>query len=90
LRKRIVCLAVDNRALFDPADLVFFSPHFEESAAVLKNLERLPVHDLSHALRNGCNAVVKIHLARRDVDGFVLLMAKAAAPRSKHGNARRS
>ncbi len=57
---------------------------------MFKNLERLSVHHLSHALRDCGDAVVQIHLPRRNINGFILLMAEAAAPGNKpkktHGN----
>jgi hypothetical protein len=48
---------------------------------VFENLQRLPVHYLGHALRNRSYAVVKIHLPRRDIDGFVFLVPEAPASR---------
>jgi hypothetical protein len=50
---------------------------------MIEHLERLPIHYLGHALGDGGDTVVEVHLARRDVDGFIFLMAEAAASRGK-------
>jgi len=87
LLKPFVGLAVDNGALFNPAYLALFRLYLEEAAAAFENLERLPVHDLGHTFRNSGHAVVEVHLPRGDVDGVVVLRAKAAASGDQPQNA---
>ena len=79
-------LAVDHGPLFNPADLVLFGLHLEEAAAVLEHLERLAVDHLGHAIGDGGYPVMQVHLADRNVDRLVPLMAEARASADKRKN----
>ena len=81
LFKGLEGFAVDNRPLFNPADLLLLGSHLEEAAAVLEHFERLAVADLGHAIGNGGYAVVQIRLPRIDVDRVVALAAQTVASR---------
>ena len=78
MRERVVDLAVDHSALFNPSDLALFGFDLEKAAAMLEYLQRLAVGYLRNSFRNGGYTVAEIHLAGRDVDGFILLVAEAA------------
>ncbi len=79
LLKFVVQIAVDDRMLFDPADLIFLSLHLEEAAAVLEHLERLPIGHFAHAIGDRGHAVVQVHLPRGNIHRVVLLMTNTVA-----------
>ncbi len=83
LDESVVSVAIDDGTLFNPADLVLVCLHLEKSPVALQNLKRLSIHDFGHTLRNCRYPVVEIHLPRRNVDGFIFLVAKVAASRGK-------
>ena len=83
LGEGVVGLGVDDRAFFNPANLVLLCLHLEEAAAVFQHFKLLAVGDLGHAVGDGGHAVVQIGLPRGDVDGIVPLGAEAAAPGTK-------
>ena len=86
LLKLVVQVAVDDRMLFDPADLILLSLHLEEAAAALEHFERLPIGHFAHAIGDGGHAVVQVHLPRGDIHGVVLLMTNATAACEKEGH----
>ncbi len=53
LDKSVIVYIVDDRPLFNPADLVLLGFHLEEAAAVLQHLQRLAVHHFGHAIGDG-------------------------------------
>ena len=79
LRERVIQLAVDNGVFFNPTDLVFLRLDLEEAPAVFEHLERLPVFYFGDAIRDRRDTVVEIHLAGRNIDGVMLLLAQPAA-----------
>src|SRR5487761_1983345 len=79
----IVRVAVDDRVFFDPANLVFLGFYLEETTAVLQHLKLLAIVDLGYAVGDSGYPVMQIHLARGNVDGFVLLMANARTAASQ-------
>jgi len=79
LDERVVSLAVDDGALFNPSDLVLLSLNLEKPAAVLKDFKRLSVGHFGDAIGDGGYAVMKRHLARGDVDRLMHLMLKPVA-----------
>ena len=83
--KRLVLRAIDDRVLFNPADLVFCGLDLEKPASVLHHLERLAVDHLRNAVADGRHAVMQISLLRGDVDHLGLMMVK---PRTAAGGQR--
>jgi hypothetical protein len=77
-------LAIDHGSFFNPADLVLLGLYLQKAVAAPKHLERLAVHHLSYAIRDGGYPVMQVGLPDRNVDCFVPLMAETRAPASKH------
>jgi hypothetical protein len=78
-----VCLGVDHRMLFNPADLVFLRSNFQESPSVLEHFELLAIHHLGHAIRNRGDAIVQIHLPRGNINRLVHFLVQTVASRGE-------
>jgi hypothetical protein len=83
LREQIVDLAVDDRVLFQPADLVLLCLDLQEAAAVIHDLQPVAIGDFAYAIGDGGDTIMKIRLTRGDVDRFVMLRVEAAAAADK-------
>jgi hypothetical protein len=68
-------LAVDDGALFDPADFVFFALHPQKPASVFEDFERLPIHNFADPVGYGRNTIFEISLPDGDIDRLMPFMA---------------
>ncbi len=89
LCESVVRLAVDNGALFNPADFVLLGLYLDKAAAVFEDFKLLAVGHHGDAFADGGHAVMQIHLPRGDVNAVRILVLKALAPcgqpdKSKH------
>jgi hypothetical protein len=87
LREPVKRSGVDHRPLFNPADLVLGGLHLEKPPPVFQHFERLAVHHLAHAIRDGGHAVAQVHLAHAHIDRVVMLVAKARTARGERNHA---
>lgn len=76
----LVCLAVDDGTLFNPADFALLSFYLEEPAVVLEHFKLLAVGDRRHAFADRSDTVVQVDLPRGHVNRFMLFTLKALAP----------
>ena len=83
LGESVVCLAVDDGAFFNPADLVLLGLYLDKAAAVFEDFKLLAVGDHGDALADGGHAVMQIHLPRGDVHAIVIFVLKALAARGQ-------
>jgi len=72
-------IGIDDGVLFDPADLALGGFDFEESTAVVEDLEPVAILDGRYAVGDGGHAVPEEGLLEEDIDDFGLLLAMEAA-----------
>jgi hypothetical protein len=87
LAESVVGLAIDDRPLFNPANLVFLGLDLEKAAAVFEDFERLPIAHFADAVGDSGHTVVQVGLPGGDVDRLVRQVPKAVASRGKNERA---
>jgi hypothetical protein len=74
LRERVVGLRIDDRAFFNPPDLVFFGLYTEKSSAMFQHFQLLAIRNLAYMVRYGSYPIFEVYLPGRDVDSLMRLV----------------